>query len=413
MLDEPTNHLSMQAVLWLCHELNTSIWKTSVVIVVSHDRYFIDSTCTDTLHICGVARRLTHSRCDYSTWHRTRGEQQRARQKNIEARAKQCDKLKVYIQSGQAAAGNTSSTSRKLQLKKLEAEAAAEKEALAALDEDEDLPLAMLAGGELKAAAVQLHDAGFAYPCASTLFQHVGRDQQEFMVSSKSRIVLVGENGNGKTTLVKLLMGELEATEGEVIRNRGALFALVNQHHADQIDLKLSPLQFMKSKFPGNNSDAWEETLVKHLRECGVKLDQIHVAASALSGGQRSRVALAAVSFTRPHVLIMDEPTNNLDLSSVEVLAEAIERFAGGVVLVSHDQHFVSRIARETWIVGENAVRRAESFEAYRAELLSKAMPGSDVAKDAVEDHLAKKLDISGGQVSRLLLAKEKERLLS
>merc|ERR1712217_169061 len=156
----------------------------------------------------------------------------------------------------------------------------------------------------------------------------------------------------------------------------------------------MTPMQFMRHKFPGNGSDAWEAGLADHLNKCGVRFHQLNVVASALSGGQRSRVALAAVSFARPHVLILDEPTNNLDLSSVEVLAEAIEKFEGGVVLVSHDQHFVSRLAKQTWVVGDNGVRRAESFEAYRAELLAKAVPGTYVANEAVEAHLAKKLDL-------------------
>merc|ERR1712050_100021 len=127
--------------------------------------------------------------------------------------------------------------------------------------------------------------------------------------------------------------------------------------------------------------------------------NQLSVAASALSGGQKSRVAMAAVSFARPHILIMDEPTNNLDLSSVEVL-------------VRHDQHFVSRISREAWVVGDNGVRRVESFEAYRANLLAKAVPDSEVAQEAVESYIQKKLELSGGQVSRLVLAKEAQRLL-
>jgi len=207
-------------------------------------------------------------------------------------------------------------------------------------------------------------------------------------------------------------MGDLEPTEGEIVRDRGVRFALVNQHHADQIDMKMSPLQFMKHKFPGSGSDAHEAMLAEHLQKCGVKFNQLNVAASALSGGQKSRVAMAAVSFARPHILIMDEPTNNLDLSSVEVLVQAIENFDGGVVLVSHDQHFVSRISREAWVVGDNGVRRVESFEAYRANLLAKAVPDSEVAQEAVESYIQKKLELSGGQVSRLVLAKEAQRLL-
>ena len=93
---------------------------------------------------------------------------------------------------------------------------------------------------------------------------------------------------------------------------------------------------------------------------------------SALSGGQRSRVALAAVSYTQPHVIVLDEPTNNLDLESVASLADCIEGFAGGVVLVSHDQYFVSRVAKEVWVVDKGTVKKAASFDAYRQAQLAK-----------------------------------------
>ncbi len=96
--------------------------------------------------------------------------------------------------------------------------------------------------------------------------------------------------------------------------------------------------------------------------------------ALALSGGQRSRVALAATSYTRPHLLVLDEPTNNLDLEAVEALADAVESFRGGVILVSHDQYFVSRVAKQVKVVGSGRVTDVESFEKYRKQQLSKVL---------------------------------------
>ena len=98
----------------------------------------------------------------------------------------------------------------------------------------------------------------------------------------------------------------------------------------------------------------------------------MQLSSGALSGGQRSRVALAAVSYARPHLLVLDEPTNNLDLEAVAALADAVEAFQGGVVLVSHDQFFVQRVAREVFVVGKGAVTKQESFEAYRNAMAKK-----------------------------------------
>merc|ERR1712039_720324 len=140
----------------------------------------------------------------------------------------------------------------------------------------------------------------------------------------------------------------------------------------DQLDLSMTPLQFMMGKFPGDGSNSHLLTLRSHLDSCGVPTEQQKVTASALSGGQRSRVAMAAGSYERPHILVMDEPTNNLDLGSIEALAQSVKAFEGGVVLVSHDQFFVSQVAKEVWNVGNGAVKRLESFETYRNKILSK-----------------------------------------
>jgi len=371
LLDEPTNHLSIQAVLWLSHELATRpTWQSRIVVVVSHDRVFVDESCTDMLHISGVARKLTASKGSYSTWAKRRAEQQKAREHQLELEAAEREKLKEYVGHGFKYGGSSGQINMmqkmKKQLEKNDAKQEEEAEELAALNEDQDLPLTLLAGGELDSYAVQLKNVAFAYPGLKPLFQGA-----EFTVDAKSRIVLVGENGNGKTTLVKLLMGELQPTHGEISRNRGARIALVNQHHADQLDLSMTPLQFMLKKFPGDGSYNQEQALRSHLSQCGVDVDQQGTVARCLSGGQRSRVAMAAVSFEKPHILVMDEPTNNLDLGSIEALAKSVQAFKGGVVLVSHDQYFVSQVAKEVWIVAAGAVKKAASFEAYRAGILS------------------------------------------
>merc|ERR1712216_131688 len=158
----------------------------------------------------------------------------------------------------------------------------------------------------------------------------------------------------------------------------GVRISLVNQHHADQLDLRKTPLQFMLDKFPGNGSNEHELKLRSHLAKCGVtggEPDLQNIPAAALSGGQRSRVALAAVSYAAPHVLVLDEPTNNLDLESIAALADCVTAFKGGVVLVSHDQYFVSRVANEVWVVEGGQVKRAASFDAFRKQQLTKLQP--------------------------------------
>merc|ERR550532_3281593 len=128
----------------------------------------------------------------------------------------------------------------------------------------------------------------------------------------------------------------------------------------------------MLARFPGDGSYEHEQALRGHLSQCGCDVGLQNTTGGVLSGGQRSRVAMAAVSWERPHLLVMDEPTNNLDLSSIEALAESVGKFEGGVVLVSHDQFFVSQVANEIWNVGGGTVKKLESFDAYRAKILRK-----------------------------------------
>merc|ERR1719183_1148302 len=167
----------------------------------------------------------------------------------------------------------------------------------------------------------------------------------------------------------------------------------------------MTPLEFIQSKCPGNSSEAQTRLLRSELDKSGIGTALHDVPAAALSGGQKSRLAMVAVSVERPHVLFMDEPTNNLDCSAVEALADAVEAFEGGVVLVSHDQYFVSRIAKTVWIVGNGkVVPTACGFEEYWAKMLCKIDPQSGIANDALEAYCKKKQFhpsfIAGGQAA-------------
>jgi len=412
-LDEPTNHLSMEAVLWLMHELNSSpVWASRAVVIVSHDRYFISETCTDTLHISGVARRLTQTQCSFSTWARFRAEQQKAHEHRSKVRADDIAKCKAYIASGAGARGSTASSSRWRRVQRLQRDADEEVESLAALQEDVDYPFEIMSAGQLDGPAVMLNNVSFSYPGAGPLFTGLGNSTHEITIDTTSRLVLLGGNGNGKTTLLKIMLGELHPNDGEVVINRHARLAFVNQHHTDQIDLARSPFDFLRDSVPGNRSDSWCKYLREELIKNGIDSSLLDVPAAALSGGLRTRLAMIAVSIMKPHVLFMDEPTNNLDEAGVEALADAIENFEGGVVVVSHDHYFVSRIATKVWAVDGGEVKPCETgFEEYLAKMLCKIDPTSSVAADAVSAYAKKKRTseayIVGGQASRQAFEKE------
>ncbi|EOD27746.1 hypothetical protein EMIHUDRAFT_41348, partial [Emiliania huxleyi CCMP1516] len=342
MLDEPTNHLSIGAVLWLMRELTTSpAWSERIVVVVSHDRVFLDAVATDVLHLSAAARRLTQSHGNYATWAKRREQQQKTFERATALRAEQAP---PHTPPRPAPAPRPALTAPLPCRARPPAASFPRASGRQAQDEDHELPLSLQAGGEISGPLVQLRGVAFGYSAAGEqLFSGA-----ELGVDATSRIVLLGENGNGKTT--PLLLGDLAPTAGEVVRNGGARIGLVNQHHADQIDLTLTPLQFLMDRFPGDGSYAHEQALRSRRHGSRQRPPPQAVPSSALSGGQRSRVALAAVSYAAPHVLVLDEPTNNLDLESIAALADCVTAFKGGVVLVSHDQYFVSRVANEVWV---------------------------------------------------------------
>jgi ATP-binding cassette subfamily F protein 3 len=371
-LDEPTNHLSISAVMFLSRELSTnSVWSSRIIVTVSHDRHFLDEVTTDSMHISGAAKRLSSHGMPYSAWAKKRREQQLALKRRVEQRQEKIDKLKEFAGHGFRYGGSSSAINmmkkKELEAKKLELEAGDEASLMADLEEDAELALNLQAGGELRQNIVRFDGVSFAYPGGDELFADV-----DLSVDSKSRVVLLGENGQGKTTMVKIITGELEPTSGLVTRDRGARVCLVNQHHAEQLAYDKTPLAFMLDAFPGDGSYNHEQKLRSHLSGCGVLTELQNVPALALSGGQKSRVAMAAVSFQAPHLIILDEPTNNLDLESCEALAEAIENFKGGVVLVSHDQYFVERVAKEVVVIENGAVKRLESFASYKKSIAKK-----------------------------------------
>jgi ATP-binding cassette, subfamily F, member 1 len=170
----------------------------------------------------------------------------------------------------------------------------------------------------------------------------------------------------GKSTLLKLLLGKLIPTVGEVIRNRFLRIGTYDQHSADQFDIELTPVQHLQQHY---NMEYQE--CRKRLGSMGLlgKCHEIKIA--NLSGGQKARVALADLAAKAPDVLILDEPTNNLDIESIDALAEAINEFKGGVIVVTHNEWLIRETDCRLYIIENQEINNLNgSFDDYREELL-------------------------------------------
>ncbi|KAF5195823.1 Abc transporter f family member [Thalictrum thalictroides] len=352
LLDEPTNHLDLHAVLWL--ESYLTKWPKTF-IVVSHAREFLNTVVTDILHL--HAQKLTSYKGDYDTFERTREEQLKNQQKAIETSEKARAHMQNFIDKFRYNAKRASLVQSRI--KALDRMAHVD-EIINDPDYKFDFPTPDDRPG---APIISFSDASFGYPGGPLLFRNLN-----FGIDLDSRIAMVGPNGIGKSTILKLIAGELQPSSGTVFRSAKVRIAVFSQHHVDGLDLTSNPLLYMMRCFPG----VPEQKLRAHLGSFGVTGNLALQPMYTLSGGQKSRVAFAKITFKKPHIILLDEPSNHLDLDAVEALIQGLVLFQGGVLMVSHDEHLISGSVGELWAVSEGKVTPfAGDFQDYKKILRS------------------------------------------
>lgn len=347
LLDEPTNHLDVPSCMWLEGYL---LDYPNTCLIVSHDRRFLNTVVTDVIFLTN--KKLEYYKGDYDTFERTRSERAKNAARASDAQDARRAHVQAFIDRFRYNANRAALVQSRI--KALERMEVMED----AIADDPRWKFEFPDPGPLGVPVLQVNDVSFGYDTSNPLFKGVN-----FNVDLDSRVALVGPNGAGKSTLVKLILGELEAQAGNVVRNSKLRATLFTQHHVAQLDLTKTPLEYLSVLFPGNKPEA----IRAHLSQFGLAGDLALQKIGTLSGGQKSRVAFALCSWRKPHVLVLDEPTNHLDLDTIEALIVALGSFQGGVVIVSHDQHFVENVASEIFIVGEGKVQKHRgNFADYR-----------------------------------------------
>ncbi|CAK9868000.1 unnamed protein product [Sphagnum jensenii] len=350
LLDEPTNHLDLHAVLWL--ESYMVKWPKTL-IVVSHAREFLNTVVTDILHLQG--QKLISYKGDYDTFERTRDERLRNQQKAFEANERTRGHIQAFVDKFRYNAKRASLVQSRI--KALERIGHVD-----AVVNDPDYKFDFPTPDDQPSGPIiSFSDASFGYPGGPLLFKDLN-----FGIDLDSRLAMVGPNGIGKSTLLKLISGELEPSSGTVFRSPKVRMAVFSQHHVDGLDLSSTPLLYMSHCFPG----VLEQRLRAHLGSFGITGSLALQSIYTLSGGQKSRVAFAKITFNKPHILLLDEPSNHLDLDAVEALIQGLALFQGGVLMVSHDEHLISGSVDELWVVsGGKATPFLGSFAEYKKTL--------------------------------------------
>ncbi|KAA0719331.1 ATP-binding cassette sub-family F member 2 [Triplophysa tibetana] len=326
LMDEPTNHLDLDACVWLEEELREF---KRILVLISHSQDFLNGVCTNIINL--------HQR-----------------------------KLKYYTNYIARFGHGSAKLARQAQSK----EKTLQKMVASGLTErvvnDKTLSFYFHPCGKIPPPVIMVQNVSFRYS-EDTPFIY---NNLEFGIDLDSRVALVGPNGAGKSTLLKLLTGELLPSDGMIRKNSHVKIGRYHQHLTEQLELDLSPLEYMMKCYPDIKE---KEEMRKIIGRYGLTGKQQVSPIRNLSDGQKCRVCLAWLAWQNPHMLFLDEPTNHLDIETIDALADAINDFEGGMMLVSHDFRLIQQVAQEIWVCENQTITKwKRDILAYKEHLKSK-----------------------------------------
>lgn len=389
LLDEPTNHLDLDAVLWLEQWL---LKYPGTLLLISHDREFLDGVSTHTLHLHeGKAKLYTG---DYTAFERQRAEQLRQQQIAHEKEQAERAHLQSFIDRFKAKASKAKQAqSRMKRLAKL-----AGTEAVRA---ERSLRIDFPAPAKLPHALLRLIEADCGYG------QHTVLNDVSFVLEAGDRVALLGPNGAGKSTLVKSLVGEIDLLTGERGGHPDLRIGYFAQHTVESLQEGRTPIDHLADIAPGVATQQLRDFLGKW----NFPGDRAFESVDGFSGGERARLALALIAWRKPNVLLLDEPTNHLDLDMREALAEALADFEGAIVLVSHDRHLIGLVCETFWRVADGVAQPFDGdLDAYAIWLRTRDT-SSEKAKAPVAAAPAPKTAAKAPKVNAHKLAQAEARV--
>jgi ATP-binding cassette subfamily F protein 3 len=360
LLDEPSNHLDLEATLWLENFLKSY---PATLLLISHERDLLNTVVDHILHLQGG--RLTLYPGGYDAFERQRAE--RAAQVAAFAAAQEAQRARLsdYIARNSARA----STARQAQAR---AKMLARMQPIAAISEDPSLSFAFPDPDDLRPPLITLDLASVGYGDTAIL------RRLNLRIDPDDRIALLGRNGNGKTTLARLLAAQLPVMDGAMAASNRMRVGYFTQYQVEELAGDATPLQHMMRALP----DASPQAVRGQLGRFGFSGDRATAPISTLSGGERARLALALVTRHAPHLLILDEPTNHLDVDAREALVQALNEFKGAVILISHDRHMVELVADRLVLVDAGMAQPFDgAMEDYIDFVLGRNQPREDTAR--------------------------------
>ena len=361
LLDEPSNHLDLEATLWLENFLKGY---PAMMVVISHERDLLNNVVDHILHLEGG--QVTLYSGGYDSFERQRAERAAQLAAAKASQDAQRAKLQDYVARNSARA----STAKQAQSR---AKALARMQPIAAMAEDPTLSFDFPSPDELKPPLVTLDLASVGYTEGNPILERLN-----LRIDPDDRIALLGRNGNGKTTLARLLAAQLTPMEGQMSSSGKMRVGYFTQYQVEELDGDDTPLEHMTQQMKGANPGAVRAQLGRF----GFSGAKATTKVGKLSGGERARLALALITRDAPHMLILDEPTNHLDVDAREALVQALNEYEGTVVLVSHDRHMLELTADRLVLVdGGTATEFSGTIEDYTDFILGKGPAKEKVSK--------------------------------
>ena len=369
LLDEPTNHLDLDAVMWLERWLKSY---AGTLILISHDRDFLDAVVTRIIHIENA--KLNEYTGSYSDFERMRAEHLSLQQSMFEKQQRELAHMQSFVDRFRYKA-----TKAKQAQSRLKAMERMERILPALLDSP--FTFSFLAPDNLPIPLIAMEKLSAGYG------ERVILSDIKLNLVPGSRIGLLGRNGAGKSTFIKLLAGELAPLSGKLEANSGIALGYFAQHQLESLHLEESPLTHLARLDP----KASEQSLRDYLGGFDFKGDQVNDPVGPFSGGEKARLVLALIVYQKPNLLLLDEPTNHLDLDMRDALTHALQYFEGAMVIVSHDRHLLRATTDEFYLIDDGKVQAFDGdLEDYHQWLINQhkaEQPASPTTADNSAQH--------------------------
>jgi len=341
LLDEPTNHLDLNATIWLTSYLCDE-WKNTL-IVISHDKHFINDVCDNVIHL--YMQKLTYYKGNYDNFLKAFDENRRHLEKEwnkIENRVKEMRKKSVKKQE----------VDKFIQDNKH-------------LEPPKPYRVRMVFSNVnlIKPPVIQINNLSFGYDNDNE--DNLLFDDITVNIDMDSRFAIVGPNGVGKSTFIKVVLGKLKPINGSVNIDKRAKIGYYHQHSAEILPAEMTAVEYLLS-IDGSTD---EQTARQYLGSIGLESRLHNSVLGTLSGGQKARVVFASLFVEKPHIIFLDEPTNHLDIETIDALIDAIKNFNGGVVMITHNIDLIQRTDSTLWEFEDGSIHETD-YDEYHEKVM-------------------------------------------